>query len=72
MFLPSVLSQLHSSHDLLHTSLRMSSTNFASTSLVKTFQALYNEREESTTTDLSVVCQDDSEIPVHSLVLSAR
>ena len=50
----------------------MASPSFASTTLIKSFQALYNNREESATTDFTVVCQDDSEIPVHSAVLSAR
>ena len=50
----------------------MASPNFASTSLIKNFKALYYRREESATTDFTVVCQDDSEIPVHSLLLSAR
>merc|ERR1711988_270509 len=49
---------------------KMTSPNFASTSLAKSFQSLYNKREESATTDFTVVCQDDSEIPVHSFVLS--
>jgi len=49
----------------------MASTSFASTTLIKSFQALYNKREESANMDFTVVCQDDSEIPVHSAVLSA-
>ena len=46
----------------------MASPNF---SLVEFFKKLYYKREESSTTDFTVVCQDDSEIPVHSVVLIA-
>ena len=51
---------------------KMAPTAFSSLSLVESFKALYDKREESNTTDFTVVCQDGSEIPVHSLVLSAR
>ena len=54
------------------TKYKMSEDNASAISLVQSFQALYNKRAESDTTDLTVVCQDGSEIPVHSLVLSTR
>ena len=48
----------------------MSSGNLSSVSLVNCFQSLYNSRSEGS--DFTIVCQDGSEIPVHSFVLSAR
>ena len=50
----------------------MARPTFSSLSLVESFKALYNKREQSNTTDFTVFCQNGSEIPVHSLVLSAR
>ena len=60
------------SFNITELTFKMASPNFASISLIKSFQALYNKREESATMDFTVVCQDDSEIPVHSVVLCAR